>query len=275
MGLRINTNIQSLTAQHRLSLNREALEHAESKIASGSRIIKTMDDAAGLALSETLRATVRSTQQNIINAQNGFFQLQVADSALNEITNLIVRMKELSTAAASDTNSDKERGHINAEFQALKSELDRITATTKYNDRLLLDQGGDVDIQVGPTNIDDVDRIRITTNFETTTSGLGIDDLSVDSADGARNSLEPLIDALNRIAVTRGVIGAGESRLNSSVKYLMQYEENLQGAFSLIRDADIAKETADQTKFHILSQAGISVLSQANVSPRMALKLLE
>ncbi len=275
MGLRVNTNIQSLTAQHRLSLNRESLEHAQNKISSGSRIVKAMDDAAGLALSETLRATVRATQQNIVNAQNGFFQLQTADSALNEITNIIVRMKELSTAASSDTNGNKERTHLDAEYQALKSELNRISATTKFNGRPLLDGGGDVDIQVGPTNIDDVDRIRVTTNFEVNANGLGIGGLAIDTAEGARDSLEPLLDGLDRIAVIRGVIGAGESRLNSTVKHLMQYEENLQGTFSQIRDADLAHETSEATKYNILSQAGISVLSQANVAPKMALKLLE
>lgn len=275
MGLRINTNIQSLTAQHRLSNNRESLEHTQNKISTGSRIIKTMDDAAGLALSETLRATFRATQQNIVNAQNGFFQLQTADSALNEITNMIVRMKELATAAASDTNGDKERGHLDKEYQALKEELNRISAATIFNGRPLLNGGGDVDIQVGPMNDGDVDRIRITTDFEVTTGGLDIDGLGIDSADGARDSLEPLLDALDRIATVRGYIGAGEARLSSTVKHLMQYEENLQGTFSQIRDADLAKETAESTKFSILSQAGISILSQANTAPKMALKLLE
>lgn len=275
MGLRINTNVQSLTAQHRLGTNREGLEHSQQKIASGSRIVKTMDDAAGLALSETIRATFRATQQNIINAQNGFFQLQTADSALNEITNIIVRMKELSTASASDTNGDKERAHLDAEFQALKSELNRISAATVYNGRPLLNGGGDVDIQVGPSNNSDIDRIRITNDFTVTSDGLDIDGLHLRSNESARDALEPLVDALDQIAVTRGIIGAGESRLNSTVKHLTQYDENLEASFSQIRDADLAKETADLTKFGILSQAGISILAQANASPRMALKLLE
>jgi flagellin len=275
MGLRINTNIQSLTAQHRLSLNRDALEHAQNKISTGSRIIKTMDDAAGLAISETLRAVIRSTGQNIVNAQNGFFQLQTADSALNEITNIIVRMKELATTSSSDTNGDKERIHLDAEYQALKSELDRISASTIYNDRPLLNGGGDVDIQVGPNNVDDVDRIRVTTEFGITTDGLGIGGLSVDSADNARGSLDPLMEALDQVATVRGVIGAGESRLSSTMKHLMQYEENLSGAYSQIRDADIAKETSEATRNHILTQSGVSILSQANVAPKVALKLLE
>ncbi|MBI1860055.1 MAG: flagellin FliC [Deltaproteobacteria bacterium] len=275
MGLRINTNVQSLTAQHRLEVNKGALEHSQAKISSGSRIVKTMDDAAGLALSETIRATFRATQQNVINAQNGFFQLQTADSALNEITNIIVRMKELSTASASDTNGDKERAHLDAEFQALKAEMNRISAATVFNGRPLLNGGGDVDIQVGPSNNSDVDRIRITNNFVVTSDGLGIDGMHVRSNEAARDALDPLVEALDQVAVVRGVIGAGESRLNSTVKHLTQYDENLEASFSQIRDADLAKETADATKFGILSQAGISILAQANASPRMALKLLE
>ena len=145
MGLRINTNVESLIAQHRLAKSREAQEHTQNKLSSGSRIIKSKDDAAGLAISENVRAGVRAAGQNIKNAQNGFFLLQTAEGALNEITNIVIRMKELAVQASSDTNGDKERGYLDNEYQALKSELDRISETTLFNGRpLLTGEGGEV-----------------------------------------------------------------------------------------------------------------------------------
>lgn len=275
MGLRINTNVNSLTAQHRLEGHRESLEHTSNRLASGSRIIRAMDDAAGLAISENLRATVRATGQNIKNAKEGFLLLQTADGNLNEITNIVVRMKELATQAASDTNGDKERAYLDAEYQELKAEINRISASTIYNGRPLLNgQGGIIDIQVGGKNTDGVDRITVASDFHVDLESLGMDSFSIASAEGAREALEPTDSALDKIASVRGAIGAGESRLNSTINNLMHYEENTSAAFSKIRDADIAYETAQLTKANILSQAGVSVLAQANSAPQLALKLL-
>ena len=275
MGLRINTNVNSLTAQHRLSAHRENLELTQDRLASGSRIVRPMDDAAGLAISENLRSTVRATGQNIKNAQEGFLLLQTADGNLNEITNIVIRMKELATQAASDTNGDKERGYLDDEYQELKAEINRISASTLYNGRPLLNgEGGMVEIQVGPKNNDSVDRIQVANNFQVDLDTLGLESASIASADGAREVLEPTDLALDKIASVRGAIGAGESRLNSSIGSLMHYEENSSAAYSKIRDADIASETAQLTKSSILSQAGVSVLAQANSAPQLALKLL-
>ncbi len=275
MGLRINTNVQSLVSQHRLSTNRENLQHTQEKMASGSRITKAMDDAAGLAISESLRSTIRATGQNIKNAHDGFYLLQTADGALNEVTNIVVRMKELSTQAASDTNGDKERGYLDNEYQQLKQELDRISETTLFNGRPLLNgEGGEIAIQVGPNNREGLDRVLVAANFKINLDELGIGDLSVESAENARNALEPITGALDKIAAVRGAIGAGESRLNSALGSLAHYEENTQAAFAQIRDADFAYETSQMTKQSILTQAGLSVLAQANASPQMALKLL-
>lgn len=275
MGLRINTNVNSLTAQHRLSGHRENLELTQDRLASGSRIVRPMDDAAGLAISENLRSTIRATGQNIKNAREGFLLLQTADGNLNEITNIVVRMKELATQAASDTNSDKERGYLDDEYQELKAEINRISASTLYNGRPLLNgEGGTIDIQVGPKNDDNVDRIKVANNYQIDLDSLGLDSSSIASAGGAREALEPTDLALDKIASVRGAIGAGESRLNSTIGGLMHYEENTSAAFSKIRDADIAHETAQLTKSNILSQAGVSVLAQANSAPQLALKLL-
>jgi len=276
MGLRINTNVPSIIAQHRLEGNKAKLEHTQDKLATGSRIIKALDDASGLAISENLRATLRSTTQNIKEANNGIFLLHTADGALSFVTNMVVRMKELATAAASDTNGPREREHLNNEVQALKEELNRISRATRFNGReLLTGDGGEVSIQVGPMNDPDVDRINVATDFEVNTSTLGIGDLDISSTDGARESLEVLYDALDHIAKVRGAIGASEAALSNTISNLMQYEETLSGAFSQIRDADIALETAEQAKYGILTQAGVAVLAQANTSPSLALKLLE
>jgi len=234
-----------------------------------------MDDAAGLAISENLRSTVRATGQNIKNAREGFLLLQTADGNLNEITNIVIRMKELATQAASDTNGDKERGYLDEEYQQLKLELNRIAASTLYNGRPLLNgEGGEVDIQVGPKSVDGVDRIRVAANFQVDLESLGLADFDIRSTEGARLALEPTDLALDKIASVRGAIGAGESRLNSTLGSLMHYEENTSAAYSIIRDADMAHETAQLTKANILSQAGVSVLAQANSSPQLALKLL-
>jgi len=275
MGLRINTNVQSLTAQHRLEVSREELGRTQDRLASGSRIVKAMDDAAGLAISETLRASIRSTGQNIRNAHDGFGLLQTADGALNEISNIVIRMKELAVQAASDTNGDKERGYLDHEYQQLKLELDRIAQVTVFNGRPLLNgEGGEVEIQVGANNDEFQDRVLVASNFNVRLEELGLDVLSIGDRDGAREALDPITEAQDKIAVTRGAIGAGESRLNSTLGSLGHYVENTSAAFAQIRDADFGHETAQLAKLNILSQAGVALLGQANQTPALALKLL-
>ncbi len=276
MGLRINTNVPSLVSQHRLESSRRAQDHTQDKLASGSSIVKAMDDAAGLAISEQMRATLRSTSRNIKEAHNGIYMLHTADGALNYITNMVIRIKELATSASSDTNADRERAHLDNEAQSLKHEIERISRSTKFNGRpLLTGDGGEVAIQVGPMNDDKTDRILITADFEVNPETLGISDLSLLTAEGARSSLTTLHDSLDVIAKVRGAIGAGESSLESTIQTLQQYEENLSGAYSQIRDADLAAETADLAKENILTQAGVSILAQANSIPGVALKLLQ
>ena len=275
MGLRIKTNVQSTVAQHRLHESRESLEHTQNKLASGSRIIKAMDDAAGLAISESLRSTLRSTGQNIKNTQDAFFMLQTADSAIEEITNIVIRMKELAVQSASDTNGDKERGYLDHEYQQLKMELNRISESAQFNGRPLLNgQGETIAIQVGPNNNPNIDRIYISTGFKINTDSLGVGEFGIDKVEAARNSLEPIEGALDVIAQVRGAIGAGESRINTTLRSLMHYQENIAGAYSQIRDADIAHETSEFAKHNILTQSSVAVLAQANQIPAIALKLI-
>jgi len=275
MALRINTNVPSLLAQHHLDTTVRELNHTQEKLATGSRIVQAKDDAAGLAISENLRATLKATGQNIQNLLNGEYMLQTADSALHEVNNIVIRMKELAVSAASDTNGDYERGLLNEEYQALKDELGRISETTLFNGRPLLNgQGGEIEIQVGPNNVDELDRIKVGLDFEVNPDTMNLSGLDISNRDGARDALDPIGDALKTIASTRGRIGAGESRLGTTLRSLTQYEENTSGAFSQIRDADVAHETAEFAKFNILNQAGIAILSQANAAPQAVLKLL-
>jgi flagellin len=275
MGLRINTNVPSLHAQHQLDATKQSLDHTNEKLASGSRIIRAMDDASGLAISDSLKSQIRSTVRNIEEANNGIFMLHTADGALEYMTNMVIRMRELSTAAASDTNGEKERVYLNDEVQALKEELDRISRAAIFNGRHLLDgSGGQVSVQVGPNNIDNIDRITLRTDLEFNTRTLGISGLDISDTDAAREALDTLNVSLQRIARARGSLGASEAALNSTIANLRQYHETLSGAFSQIRDADLAEETAEQVKFGMLTQAGVAVLAQANASPNIALKLL-
>lgn len=275
MGLRINTNVQSLIAQNSLSKNSEALKQTQQRLSTGTRIVSAKDDAAGLAISENLRAVRRSTIENIRNAQNGFLLLQTADGALNEISNIIMRMKELAVQAASDTNGNNERKYLNNEYQALKAEIDRISNATLFNGRPLLNgQGGEFEIQIGPNNRPGIDRIKVSSDFHIMTSTLALEELKISTADGARESLTPINTALERLASVRADIGASESRLSTTINALQQYEENTAAASSQIRDADLAYETAELAKNNILTQAGVAVLLQANNSPNLALKLL-
>lgn len=276
MGLRIKTNVQSIVAQHKLHENREKLEHTQNKLASGTGIVKAMDDAAGLAISEALRSTLRATTQSIKNTQNAFFLLETADNAINEISNILIRMKELAVQGASDTNGDKERGYLNHEYQALKQELDRISESTLFNGRPLLNGAGQtIAIQVGPNNNPNIDRIKISTGFKINTESLGVKELNVKTVESARNALDPIGHALEVISEVRGAIGAGESRLDTTLRSQMVYQENIAGAFSQIRDADMALETAEYAKSNILNQASVAVLAQANQTPALALKLLQ
>lgn len=275
MGLRINTNVQSVVAQHRLARTTESLAQTQGRLASGSKINRALDDAAGLAISENIRASLRCTGQNIKNANEATLLLETAEGALNEITNIVIRMKELALQASSDTNGDKERAYLDGEYQSMKSELDRIAQTTVFNGRsLLTGESGPIQIQVGQNNQEAKDSILITTSFKVDTDELGFSGFKIDSGENARNTLVAKNDALDKLSHIRGIIGANEARLNASKSALGQYEESMAAGFSNIRDADLAFETSQLAKETILSQAGVSVLAQANSAPQLALKLL-
>ena len=276
MGLRINTNTPSLAAQRSLSQTNKRLRGNMRKLASGERVTQASDDAAGLAISENLKAQIRGSRQAKRNAGDAISLIQTAEGGLSEISNIVIRLRELSIQAASDTIGDTERGFTDIEFQELKEEVDRISMSSEFNGIKLLDgSGGLLEFQIGTNNDPTLDRLRYDgTKANATAASLGIAAEGVNTKEGAQLSLTKLDDALVSINGFRSVLGATQNRLSSTINNLAISEENLSAAKSRIRDVDVASETADLAKNNILMQAGISVLSQANQAPNMALKLI-
>ena len=276
MGFRINTNIASLSAQTSLQkTNRESTE-SFSKLSSGNRITKAADDAAGLAISEKLKAEIRSTQQASRNANDGISMIQVAEGGLNETSNILTRLRELAMQSASDTIGDAERGMTNLEYQQLKSEMERISKVTEFNGKKLLDGSADkYEFQVGSKNNEFEDRIAFDGSaLNASLDNIGIESADISSKDGAQDSLSQLDGAIEKVSSQRAVLGATQNRLTSTVTNLQVYGENMSAANSRIRDTDFAEETAKQAKNQILTAAGTSVLAQANMNGQNVLKLI-
>lgn len=276
MGLRIRTNVPSLQAISSLKKVKAAEFKTLSKLSSGSRITSASDDAAGLAISEKLRAQIVSTKQANRNANDGVSLVQTAEGGLNEVSNLLIRLRELSIQSASDTVGDQERKFSDLEAQQLSTEINRIATSTKFNGRdLLSGEGGQVDLQVGINNDETNDRITYRPDESSVTlDALGIDGFTVASKDDARGNLETLDKALNTVNGNRAQLGALQNRLQTTMSNLEVQNENLSAANSRIRDADIAQETADLAKNRILSEANTSVLMHTNNSMNNALKLM-
>ena len=246
------------------------------RLSSGSRINRAGDDAAGLAISERIRSHVRSLSQAGRNANDGISLIQVAEGGTNEISNILVRVRELSIQAASDTIGNLERGFIHKEVAALKSEIDRIAENTEFNGRKLLNgTGQDLEIQVGLNNNPNEDRLKFETQLQNvSTKALGIGDVSTMSKEQSQENLAMIDGAMNKLNENRASLGATQNRLQSTIANISIYKENLESARSRIRDTDMAEETSELTKQNILTTAGISVLAQANQTPQQALKLL-
>ena len=275
MGLRISTNIAAINARRMLTGSTEAQQKSLERLSSGSRINKAGDDAAGLAISENLKAQIRGLRQAKRNASDGISLVQVTEGGLNEITNILVRLRELSVQAASDTIGDTERSFTDREFQSLKAEIQRISKSTNYNGTEVLNgRENPIDIQVGIYNASD-DRLSYDTKFaDSRLEALGILEESVMTKVGAQNSLAKIDTGLKKVNEVRSTLGALQNRLASTINNLSIYDENLSAANSRIRDVDVAEESSEITKQSILQQAGVSVLSQANTSQQQALKLL-
>ena len=276
MGLRIATNVQSLNAQKNLYSTGNEISTAMSRLSSGYRINKASDDAAGLAISESLKAQMRGFTQANRNANDGISMVQVAEGGLGETTNMLVRLRELSIQAASDTVGERERGMIDIEYQQLKEEIERVSQTTQFNGTPLLNgMGGVLDFQIG--NYNDPLNDRISFSAQDKNSGvmaLGIQEIGALTKKDAQQSLTFIDEALNSVSGMRADLGALQGRLQTTSSILMTSNKNFAAANSRIRDADIAAESSNLAKNNILQQAATAVLQQANQSQALALKLL-
>lgn len=276
MGFRVNTNVSSMQGQNSLKKVNKDTSESYAKLSSGQRITKAADDAAGLAISEKLKASIRSSQQANRNANDGISLVQTAEGGLNESSSLLARMKELAIQSATDTLTDRERSHVSMEYQGLKNELERISRNTEFNGRKLLDgSGAKLDFQVGVGANGSEDYISYNSgSLNSGISSLGVSSASVNSKFEAQSSISVIEQAINKISAHRSTLGSIQNRLLTSSNNLMLYNENMNSANSRIRDVDYAVETANLAKSSILGDAGSAVLVQANNDPKAALKLL-
>ena len=285
MPVRIFNNIPSITAQRILGVNNNRLALSVERISSGIRINRAADDAAGLAVSEGLRSDIRALRQAVRNASDGISLMNVTEGALNEQAGILIRLRELASQAATGTVGSTERQTIQLEFSALRSELDRITATTEFNGTKLIDgtlassvsdSNRHVLIQIGIDNsVNSRLNLNSQLNLEAVTSTtLSIDTLSVTAAAQALTALDKINDAISQITSSRGKVGAVQNRLTKSIANLSVSVENLTAAESSIRDADIAEEVAELTRNQILVQTATAMVGQANLIPQSVLQLL-
>jgi flagellin len=271
MGLRVNTNVAAMTSQRNLSAVTGRLQGNFARLSSGLRIATAADDAAGLGISERMRAQIRSFNVASRNAQDGVSLAQTAEGALQEVGNNLTRMRELAVQASNGTLSTEDRATLDTEFQALVTEIGRVASQTTFNGVNLLDgTTTTIDLQVG-TAAGETISVSLS---DMTTTALAVNGEDVTSAANASAALTVIDAAIDDVSSTRGSLGAVQNRLTSAISSILNTRENLAAAESRIRDIDVAMETSDLTRNSILQQAAVSVLAQANVQPQLALSLL-
>ncbi len=283
MGISIVTNLPSLLAQRNLSKTQDNLSNSIGRLSSGLRINRAADDAAGLGISENLKADIRSIVQAKRNANDAISLTQVAEGAMNELQGMVVRMRELAMQSANGTLGSTERGYIQTEFIQLQAEINRISATTEFNGQLLMDGSASAGLtmQVGIHNSAN-DRLAMSiTRLTTSTIGnsgvtgaMNIASASLSTAAGAQAALDVFDTAIEQLSNSRSNLGALQNRIQITITNLSVAHENLSAANSRIRDVDVAEESGTLTKNQILSQAGIAILGQANQLPSAALSLI-
>ena len=285
MAINIRTNIPSLTAQRNLDLSTNRLNTAYERLSSGFRINRAKDDAAGLAIAESLKADAKIASVGIRNASDGVSIISIADQAIGQIANVLGRLAELAQQSANGVFANSQRSALQNEFAALTSEIERIAFTTKFNGLALLSGGGTVVFQVG---FDGSSLSQVSyTGVEATLASLGLAGTGsslviysinaateLQSQSAARLALDAINLAISSVNRNRGTLGAAESRLETTIQNLQVARENFQAAESRIRDVDVASEAAELTRLNILQQAGAAVLAQANNQPQLALSLL-
>lgn len=275
MGMRITTNVAAINAQRQLVTSQRNIQNSMAQLSSGYRINRSADDAAGLAISENMKAQLRSLAQAKRNANDGISLVQTAEGAMAEINNLGVRLRELAIQASSDTVGENERGFINVEVQQLKSEIDRIAQSANWNSVPLLDGTTPVfDIQIGSQATEnDVISYDASQNVATL-EGLGLFDLDYSTKEGALAGIGALDYATQLVSGMRANIGALQNRLQSTIETLSVSEENIAAANSRIRDTDIAQTSSEMARNQVMLQAGTATLAQANQASMLAIKLI-
>ena len=274
MGLRVNTNIASINAQRNLASTNHALGVNFRRLSTGLRIATAADDAAGLAISERLRAQIRSLDQAQRNGNDGISLAQTAEGALNEVNTILTRLRELAIQSANGSVSNNDRETLDEEFQALVNEVNRIGRSTEFNGIKLLDGSSSaVSFQIGFGTTSGIDSISVTLSPALSTT-LSLNTLDIGSGGDTSLAISQVDTAINQVSSLRGRLGAVQNRLNSTIANLAVQSENISAAESRIRDVDVAFETAQLTRNSILQQASISILAQANAQPGSALALL-
>jgi flagellin len=275
MALIVNNNIASINAQRNLGVSSNQLAGSVARLSSGLRITRAADDAAGLGISETLRAQVRSINQAVRNSNDGISLLQIADGGAEGIGNILGRLRELAAQSASGILGANERSFLDQEFVALRSEIDRISSVTEFNGvKLLSGSGNDsLSIQIGfRSSVNDTLSLSLK-DLDTGTLSLSV--VNVSTSENALSALSNIDNAISAVASARANVGSLQNRLDAAVQNLQVASENITAAESRIRDADIAFETAKFVRNQILVQAGTSILAQANTLPQQALALLQ
>lgn len=274
MGLRINTNLASLAAQRQMSLSQRNSDGALRALASGNRFDDPSQSGADFSVSENLRGQIAGLKAAQSNAENAQSFIQVAESGLNEQNNILIRMRELSVQSASDNFSDTERGYLNTEFSQLKQEVDRIASSTQFgSQKLIAGQNKEYEFQVGP-NSGSENVIKYTSETDTRAGELGMDSLEIGEQGDARESLESIDQALQKISAARANFGSIDSRLNSTINHASAMSYAIESAHSKIADTDVAKASSDMVRNRVLQQYQAAVLAQANEYPGLALRLI-
>lgn len=274
MGLRIQTNMAAISAQKVMSKQQHRAEHAAQALASGNRIVKAGDDAAGLAISEFIRGQVRGMTMARTNSFNAVSAIQVSEGGLNEISNILIRLRELGIQAASDNIGETERQFLDLEATNLIEEADRIAKTTVFGDKRLLDgSGGEQTFHVGAFGGEE-NTITYDLSTNAQADELGISGMRIETKEEARDLLSVVDDAMKKVGAMRANFGAIQNRLEATTSNLDIQIENLSAAKSRLADTDIAKESSELASAQVLQQAAVSVLAQANQFPNVALRLL-
>lgn len=281
MGLRVNTNVASLNAQRHLYDTTTRFSKSMERLSSGLRINRSGDDAAGLAISESLKSDIRALQQASRNAADGISLVQTAEGSLDEVNNILLRLRELAEQSATETLGSKERDYLDAEFQELLDEVDRISTTAEFNGIKLLDGSANnlrVQVGIGTDATTSAVSIDLTQAMSSSALNLTAGSLHINggtNGDNARTAIGLITAATGTVSSMRANFGAAQNRFETSIRNIGMTAENLSAANSRIRDVDVALETSNMTSLQILQQAGVSILSQANQSSQLALNLLQ